>query len=292
MEGGVLIPGQKEIEVLLHEIFIPILEMKNSSLKQKAIILGMLSRLCQDPQALVEIYLNYDCDGNAVDNIYERYVGIFSKLFPCINLSHRLMNIISKISSASIAPGHHRTSEPPSPALNPTKHSQNNPIQPSSSTGALSVPGSMDTANLGTSESQLKRQGLECLVMALRSLVAWGTSPGKPSEDGGTPTRSQHEDSRRDSFAPDGSLDRLSVVDISAEALRQSSPDLIDDDPSRFESAKQKKTTLLEGIKKFNFKPKRVSASFASSGSIQIFYSFVGRFIPAGKRANTKQIAS
>ena len=50
----------------------PILEMKTSTLKQKAIILGMFSRLCQDPQALVEIYLNYDCDSEAVDNIYEQ----------------------------------------------------------------------------------------------------------------------------------------------------------------------------------------------------------------------------
>lgn len=32
-----------------------------------------------------------------------------------------------------------------------------------------------------------------------------------------------------------------------------------EDEPSRFENAKQRKTTLLEGIKKFNFKPKRVS---------------------------------
>jgi len=64
---------QKEIEVLLHEIFIPILEMRTSTLKQKAVILGMLSRLCQDPQALVEIYLNYDCDSEATDNIYEQY---------------------------------------------------------------------------------------------------------------------------------------------------------------------------------------------------------------------------
>ena len=65
---------QKEIEVLLHEIFIPILEMKTSTLKQKAVILNMLQRLCQDPQALVELYLNYDCDGDAVDNIYEQCV--------------------------------------------------------------------------------------------------------------------------------------------------------------------------------------------------------------------------
>ena len=67
---------QKEIEVLLHEIFIPILEMKTSSLKQKAVILSMLQRLCRDPQALVEIYLNYDCDSEAVDNIYEQCVQL------------------------------------------------------------------------------------------------------------------------------------------------------------------------------------------------------------------------
>ena len=33
-----------------------------------------------------------------------------------------------------------------------------------------------------------------------------------------------------------------------------------DDEVGKFESAKQKKTSLLEGIKKFNFKPKRVSS--------------------------------
>ena len=65
---------QKEIEVLLHEIFIPILEMKTSTVKQKAVILSMLQRLCENPQALVEIYLNYDCDSEAVDNIYEQCV--------------------------------------------------------------------------------------------------------------------------------------------------------------------------------------------------------------------------
>lgn len=46
--------------------------MRTSTLKQKAVILAMLSKLCQDPQALVELYLNYDCDGEAADNIYEQ----------------------------------------------------------------------------------------------------------------------------------------------------------------------------------------------------------------------------
>ncbi|KAJ7068245.1 hypothetical protein C8F01DRAFT_1117441 [Mycena amicta] len=250
---------KKEIEVLLHEIFIPILEMRTSTLKQKAAILGMLSRLCQDPQALVEIYLNYDCDGDAVDNIYEH-----------------LMNIISKIGSMPFAAAPHKASEPPSPALSPTVKNHGTNVPPSLST-AMNVSGSMDTSAMGLSESQLKRQGLECLVAVLRSLVAWGTASGKMSDDPlATPsTRSQTgEDLRRDSIDPD----KLSGG-TSMEALRQPTPDIMDD-PSRFESAKQKKTTLLEGIKKFNFKPKRgiqflVETGFIPSNSSQDIAHFL-----------------
>lgn len=114
---------------------------------------------------------------------------------------------------------------------------------------------------MGLSDAQLKRQGLECLVAVLRSLVAWGTAAGKSGEDTlvASAARSQAgEDIGKDTLPPDGSLDKLSTASGSVEVLRQPTPELADD-PSKFESAKQKKTTLLEGIKKFNFKPKRVS---------------------------------
>ncbi|KAJ7129720.1 hypothetical protein C8R44DRAFT_979029 [Mycena epipterygia] len=255
---------KKEIEVLLHEIFIPILEMRTSTLKQKAVILGMLSRLCQDPQALVEIYLNYDCDSEAADNIYEH-----------------LMNIISKIGSMPFAAAPPKTNEPPSPALSPTVKSHHGAIPPSLSTSALAVSGTMDTSVMGLSENQLKRQGLECLVAVLRSLVAWGTATGKMSDDPlATPSTRSHpgEDQRRDSMGADQSLDKLSAG-TSVEALRQPTPDLMDD-PSKFESAKQKKTTLLEGIKKFNFKPKRgiqflIDTGFIPSNSPQDVANFL-----------------
>jgi brefeldin A-inhibited guanine nucleotide-exchange protein len=112
---------------------------------------------------------------------------------------------------------------------------------------------------MGLTEHQLKRQGLECLVAVLRSLVAWGTSStGKSAADSAVDSslRSQ-DDTRQDSVTPDASVDRVSLSANSVETLRQPTPDAADD-PSRFESAKQKKTTLLEGIKKFNYKPKRV----------------------------------
>jgi brefeldin A-inhibited guanine nucleotide-exchange protein len=34
----------------------------------------MFAKLCEDPQTLVDIYLNYDCDRQALENIYERFV--------------------------------------------------------------------------------------------------------------------------------------------------------------------------------------------------------------------------
>ncbi|KAF5393632.1 hypothetical protein D9757_000052 [Collybiopsis confluens] len=250
---------KKEIEVLLHEIFLPILEMRTSTLKQKAVILGMFSRLCQDPQALVEIYLNYDCDSEAADNIYEH-----------------LMNIISKIGSSSTAVNT-KTNEPPSPAVTPNSSKAPGPntsIPPSFGTTAMSVSGSMDTSTMGLSEARLRRQGLECLVAVLRSLVAWGTASGKHTDDGSSlvgsvshGTVSQNGDEVAGELSDaEPYLDRPSAGP-SSEHLRQPTPDLADD-PSRFESAKQKKTTLLEGIKKFNFKPKRGISFLIETGFI------------------------
>lgn len=171
------------------------------------------------------------------------------------------MNIVSKIGTTPFTAAQQKANEPVSPALSPTAKGQHQTGgMPSLTTSVMSVSGTMDTSVMGLSENQLKRQGLECLVAVLRSLVAWGTAAGKTADDAliSSSARSQNgEDIRQESMTPDSSLDRLSMAGNSLEALRQPTPDL-GDDPSKFESAKQRKTTLLEGIKKFNFKPKRV----------------------------------
>ncbi|KAG2109806.1 guanine nucleotide exchange factor in Golgi transport N-terminal-domain-containing protein [Suillus clintonianus] len=199
-------------------------KLKTSTLKQKAVILGTLSRLCQDPQALVEIYLNYDCGSEATDNIYEH-----------------LMNIISKIATLPYTSSQQKTNDPASPALPPQTKSSASTAHVSS---ALTVSGTMDTSTMGLSEGQLRRQGLECLVAVLRSLVTWGTAAGKTSAESATAdpaSRSQTgEEIAADTMTPDPSLDRLIASAASTEALQQSTPDTADD-PSRFESAEQKK---------------------------------------------------
>ena len=170
---------------------------------------------------------------------------------------HSFMNIISKIATTPSTFNQQRTNDLPSPATSPTAKNHIGTM-PSLNAPALTISGVMDTSLLGLSEGQLKRQGLECLVAVLRSLVVWGTAAGKAASDPyiENSSRSQiGEDARHDIVTPDPSLDRLPSWS-SVETLRKT-PDLADD-PTRFESAKQKKTTLLEGIKKFNFKPKRV----------------------------------
>lgn len=53
-----------------------ILEKRNSPLFQKQYFMEILERLAGDPRALVEMYLNYDCDRTALENIFQKYVKI------------------------------------------------------------------------------------------------------------------------------------------------------------------------------------------------------------------------
>ncbi|WWD18344.1 hypothetical protein CI109_102794 [Kwoniella shandongensis] len=258
---------KKEIEVLLNEIFIPILEMRHSTIRQKSIILGVFIRLCQDPQALVEIYINYDCDRASLENVYER-----------------LMNIVSKIGQTHFAPpskeelGQGGSSKQASGSSGPA-------IPPSLSTSALAGESGHNAAHYAglAPEIKLRRQSLECLVAALKSLVAWSTSTSnakqtqedapRASEDGvgrhhvsGSISGSNAELSAPTPIWPADPSGRSSV---SGMASGVNTPEIGEDDVDRFESAKQRKTTLLEGIKKFNFKPKRGIAYLVEHGFIR-----------------------
>ncbi|CAE6407293.1 unnamed protein product [Rhizoctonia solani] len=236
---------KKEIEVLFAEIFIPIMEMRQATPKQKSTILTMFAKLCEDPQTLVDIYLNYDCDRQALENIYER-----------------LVNIISKTAASQTLPPTKGTDASGSTLA--TGHTGPSSMPPSLSTSALTpqssgVPQSTDI--------QLNRQGLECLVSVLKSLVAWGTGSDKAtSESGDRTSRSiAREDSRHDSLS--GSVGE-EASPVTNEAARQSNPELTDD-PGRFETAKHRKTLLLEGIRQFNFKQKKGIEFFIEKGFIE-----------------------
>ncbi|KAJ3323987.1 Protein transport protein sec71 [Boothiomyces sp. JEL0866] len=66
-----------EIEVLLG-IYFQILEMGNSTYKQKSIILQRLLYIAENPQILMDIYMNYDCEFEMV-SLTEKMISICSK---------------------------------------------------------------------------------------------------------------------------------------------------------------------------------------------------------------------
>ncbi|KAL8279121.1 hypothetical protein RQP46_008377 [Phenoliferia psychrophenolica] len=249
---------KKEIEVLLNEIFLPILEMRNSTVRQKSILLAVFWRLSQDPQALVDIYLNYDCDRSSLDNIYERTINVISKLGTTHFPSTTERPGISTVSAASSSPF---------PTPGPT----------------LSDDARIPDVSAGQSlESHLKRQSLECLVAVLRSLVSWaarGTAAAAapPASVGMVSSESYSSSLNALRQSEDSANKASSDTDLSASLSSTrgggsgtATPDTTpSDDPSRFENAKQRKTTLLEGIKKFNFKPKRGIAFLVDTGFIK-----------------------
>ncbi|BGP16437.1 hypothetical protein JCM10213_004007 [Rhodosporidiobolus nylandii] len=256
---------KKEIEVLLNEIFLPILEMRNSTVRQKSLLLALVHRLAQDPQALVDIYLNYDCDRASLDNIYER-----------------LLNIVSKLGTTHFPATNERPGVQILSALSP----QASPF-PLAAASLFDESRFTDPAFTGQpQETHLKRQSLECLVGVLRSLVSWagrGAAPPPPgSVPASTPAIRPSYDGRRDSETDLTAADAEASTSAGAGANpgfltseRRSisgtnTPDVVPaDDPSRFENAKLRKTTLLEGIKKFNFKPKRGVAFLIETGFIR-----------------------
>lgn len=69
-------PLKSEIEVFFREIYLPILEMKVSAVDRKSRVVGtLLGPISRDARILVEMYLNYDCNGSLMSNIYERFSG-------------------------------------------------------------------------------------------------------------------------------------------------------------------------------------------------------------------------
>ncbi|WFC97503.1 guanine nucleotide exchange protein for ADP-robosylation factor [Malassezia yamatoensis] len=153
MIEGMRTKVKKEIEVLFNEIFLPILEMRSSTTAQKSVLLGVVvHRLCRDPQTLVEIYLNYDCDRSALENVYER-----------------LMNIIARLAQApQSSSSSTSTADPAVEARNST------PLQrmPTNSSNGSRSSDAFERSGMPL-DARLKRQSLDCLCSVLGSMVIW-----------------------------------------------------------------------------------------------------------------------
>ncbi|CAN1217020.1 Brefeldin A-inhibited guanine nucleotide-exchange protein 5 [Linum perenne] len=68
-----------EVGVFFPLIVLRSLDSPESNVNQKTSVLRMLEKVCKNPQMLVDVYVNYDCDLEA-PNLFERMVTALSKL--------------------------------------------------------------------------------------------------------------------------------------------------------------------------------------------------------------------
>jgi brefeldin A-inhibited guanine nucleotide-exchange protein len=247
---------KKEIEVFLKEIYFSILEKRAAPAWQKTLILKMFSRLASEPRALVEVYLNYDCDPTAVDNIFERTVEHLSRIsatpVPITPVQQAAyQDYVVKSGGSTSSDWHHR-SLPPSLAT-ASMHAQND--------SELGFP----------NEIIMKNESLEVLVEILRSLVSWAqgmiqsdsnmeSTSSLPKISG---VESRESFDRRDmSFtSPSPRIGTDSPMGVSTPAA--------EDDPGQFDREKQRKTAMASDIRQFNFKPKRGIKALVKDGFIK-----------------------
>ncbi|KAK4209987.1 hypothetical protein QBC37DRAFT_43742 [Rhypophila decipiens] len=227
-------PFKKEIEVFLNEIYLALLARKNAPLSQKLTFVGILKRFCEDPRALVEIYLNYDCDRN-VDNIFQTIIEDLSKF---------------ATASVPVTAAQEQHFEDSHSRFGGSDWQIKSVLPPPLTVASINV--NHETDSDIPKEYAMKRAALDSLVETLRSLVNW-SQPGRPESNGagGEVDRRASSDEVRDSIDPS----------ISETASRMETPILpstpiVDDDPDHLEKEKARKTALTNAIRLFNFKPK------------------------------------
>jgi brefeldin A-inhibited guanine nucleotide-exchange protein len=241
---------QKEIEVFLNEIYLALLERRNAPVVQKAYFMGILLRFCADPRALVETYLNYDCDRN-VDNMFQTLIEDLSKaasapvmVTPLAQVQYDERVAKGGLNSAGIDWQARGTLPPPLTTSHMSNYTEVNDEIPK--------------------EYIIKRQALDCLVEVLRSLVNW-SQQGIADITGGETDGRQSEDFRE---SIDPSQNESSSKVINGDTPLPPSTPVLDDDPEQLEKEKARKTAMSKAIDLFNFKPKRGIKLLLSEGFI------------------------
>ncbi|KAL4803181.1 hypothetical protein BDV18DRAFT_163238 [Aspergillus unguis] len=233
---------KKELEVFMKEIYLAILEKRNAPAFQKQYFMEVLERLADEPRALVEMYLNYDCDRTALENIFQnvieqlsRYASVPTAVSPAQQQQYHEQHV--KASSVGNE-WHQRGTLPP----NLTSASIANREQPA----VQNVP----------SEYILKHQAVECLVEMLESLDNWA-SQRNHDQTASRAFSQKSVDNPRDSLDSSAPPFLASPRVDGADGSTGRSTPVPDDDPSQVEKVKQRKIALTNAIQQFNFKPKR-----------------------------------
>lgn len=258
--------------MFLNEIYLAILERRNAPASQKLYFMTILQRFCADPRALVETFLNYDCDRN-VDN----------------NMFQTLVEDLSKASSQAVMmnPTHQQQYEERTAKENNSDWQVRGTMPPPLSTASM-IDHNQTNPDEIPKEYIVKRKALDCLVETLRSLVNW-SQQGIADVTNNLETDVRASEDFRESLDPSGN-DSSSRFTPGDTPIAPSTP-IMEDDPEQLEKEKQRKTAMSNAIKQFNFKPKRgikllVDGGFVPSSSPED----IAQFLLSEERLDKAQI--
>lgn len=244
---------KKELEVFLKEIYLAVLERRSAPQFQKQMFMDVLERLSGDPRALVEVYLNYDCDRTALDNMYQEIIEHLSRI--CSTpvaitpaQQHQYQELQAKTSTTSL------------------EWQSKGSLLPNLTTSALSHP-PHPPPSLPV-EYALKQQSLRCLVDILTSLDNWSTQTQLDRVSGSSypVSKGSFEDSRE---SLDPSERPPPSPRVPGGASSGVSTPAAEDDPNEIEKIRMRKSALNEAIRQFNFKPKRGIKALLAEGFIR-----------------------
>ncbi|KAB5523831.1 hypothetical protein GE09DRAFT_1293293 [Coniochaeta sp. 2T2.1] len=265
-------PFKKEIEVFLNEIYLALLARRNAPVTQKLYVVNVLNRFCGDPRALVETYLNYDCDGK-VDNIFQTIIEDLSKF------------ATSQVAVSSVL--EQQFEEKHAKATQGSEWQVKGVLPPPLSVAHIISQHHSEAESEIPKEYVMKRVALDSLVDALRSLLDW-SQPARPEINGISQDQDRElsNEDIRESMDPSAS-DSASRIET---PIPPSTP-LVDDDPEHLEKEKARKTAMSNAVKAFNLKPKNgikilIREGFISSDKT----ADIARFLHQEERLDKAQI--
>ncbi|KAK5664637.1 guanine nucleotide exchange protein for ADP-robosylation factor [Batrachochytrium dendrobatidis] len=238
---------KKEILVMMTEVILPFIEIKSgipsSTYRQRVILCNSLHRSLsthsQSGRMLVELYLNYDCDAHSgpSENILERLVSAVAKLITStadVIISEKSpQNVVVK--SSGIWSG----GSMPSFAIANLPHLTRDEIR--------------EFYLASGDPNELKLCALQLLVSGvLKPLIGWC------HERMSSVAAEEASLTKLASGTPDEFSDKPKAVVPVWGGLDPTTGYYHGiDDPTAFETLKNKKRALIEGIKLFNYKPKK-----------------------------------
>ncbi|CAH00924.1 Arf family guanine nucleotide exchange factor SEC7 [Kluyveromyces lactis] len=247
---------KREIPVFLTDIYFPIADLKSSTNHQKRYFLSIIQRVCNDPRTLIEFYLNYDCDSH-MPNVVELIINYLTKL------------ALTRVDVTTSQRAYYNDSL--SKPLATFSYTQVPLLSISN------IPSSSDSSQLPFPvDYALKQMALTCMVAFLTSLSSWAHKALNSSSintvgSSQSKALSQRADSSTllSSNRPRSTSALSSVSNTDTNSVSESTTNEEVDDPLQFETAKLRKTELLNCVKLFNYKTKKGIAESIKKGFIE-----------------------